>query len=38
MDMYKVMLKEWGFLGEKTKKKTHFEGAMKHKNIIIIIF
>jgi hypothetical protein len=26
MDIYKVMLKEWGFL-KKERKKTHFEGA-----------
>jgi hypothetical protein len=37
--MYKVMLKEWGFLGkeEEEKKDTHFEGAIKHKNLLLLL-
>jgi hypothetical protein len=38
-NMYKVMLKEWGFLGKKEeeKKDTHFEGAIKHKNLLLLL-
>ncbi len=35
--MYKVMLKEWGFLGKKKEKDPHFEGAIKHKNLLLLL-